>query len=224
MNPVGDLWEEARHVRARYNETRDPAERASLKARYRVLEATLKRLQELPEECDPNKAVRKSAQIIEADDDIALKVQVCHERFGVSWATSDACRGIVSTLDAGHPLVLLRDPGNRYDPYAVKVFTVKGRLVGYVPSYATDTIGPKLDDGYSYKAVVTRMQRTEQGNVPQVEVELHPTGTDTPGFIAAGGIPWAAVQRRRETIKTFLILAFLILMVAGVRGCFVLLF
>jgi hypothetical protein len=60
-------------------------------------------------------------------------------------------------LKAGDPVELRREPGNKFDPSAVAVFSERGVQIGYLGEQRTAWIGSKIDKGIAVRAAVDRL-------------------------------------------------------------------
>lgn len=57
-------------------------------------------------------------------------------------------------------LVLKHEPTNEYDMNAIKVLNSKDEHLGYIPRYYCERILDHLKDGYSYKIIVKRVEKS----------------------------------------------------------------
>ncbi|MBS0503062.1 MAG: HIRAN domain-containing protein [Proteobacteria bacterium] len=62
---------------------------------------------------------------------------------------------IASTLRAGTPLTLRREPDNAYDRRAIEVLDAAGRKLGYVPRSDNPAVARMMDAGERMRASVT---------------------------------------------------------------------
>ena len=67
-------------------------------------------------------------------------------------------------------LVLLREPGNDYDPRAVSVWSTNGRKLGYVPRVANEALANLMDAGFDLDAHVTDMRWS--GRRPEIRLDI----------------------------------------------------
>lgn len=61
---------------------------------------------------------------------------------------------LLSQISKGDRLALKRDPGNKYDSLAIKVFTESGDRIGYIPRKCNETITNLMDQGHEVFAIV----------------------------------------------------------------------
>jgi hypothetical protein len=75
-------------------------------------------------------------------------------------------------LRTGQPLALIREPGNHYDPHAVRI-DWRGRKLGYLPRNENTAVSQMLDRGARLTARIERLRETRNpwGRV-RVVVEL----------------------------------------------------
>ncbi len=67
---------------------------------------------------------------------------------------SDEGKKILKSLKPGTELQLLRDPQNKYDRWAIAVYTPDGIQVGHVTRYKNETIARLMDYGVVFHAYV----------------------------------------------------------------------
>lgn len=60
---------------------------------------------------------------------------------------------VAGRIRAGHPLTLVRDPGNRFDPNAIRLLW-EGRQIGFVPRTENAAAARLLDHGRVLEALV----------------------------------------------------------------------
>ena len=83
-------------------------------------------------------------------------------------------RGFADALEEGVLLSLEREPDNEHDPNAIKVCYKADGLdlhLGYVAREAATWIAPDLDDGHSYRCLVSSI--TEERGRRQILLDLH---------------------------------------------------
>ena len=68
---------------------------------------------------------------------------------------------IMKKLTPGTPLKLLREPKNRYDPWAVRVETAEGQTLGYITRFKNETVARMMDHGHRFEAQVEQMSGRE---------------------------------------------------------------
>ena len=62
---------------------------------------------------------------------------------------------LIKRLRVGTVLKLVRDPGNRNDPYAIEVCTRNGKMLGYLNRNLAEEISPQIDSGSHIVCVVS---------------------------------------------------------------------
>ena len=73
----------------------------------------------------------------------------------VAGVTFDNRPKVVEKLAVGDPLVLRREPADRYDANAIRVTTPSGEQAGYVPALLAARLAPVMDEhGGTLSAVV----------------------------------------------------------------------
>lgn len=77
---------------------------------------------------------------------------------GVSYTNEDGSsrQAAALALSPGEKLTLAPEPGNRFDPNAVRVCNARGTQLGYVPRHAASEISELISRGHQLQAVVTR--------------------------------------------------------------------
>jgi len=68
---------------------------------------------------------------------------------------------ILKGLTPGSPLQLQREPENHYDPWAVRVKTTEGQMLGYITRFKNETIARMMDHGHRFEAQVEEMSSQE---------------------------------------------------------------
>ncbi len=68
--------------------------------------------------------------------------------------TFEGRQGVARGLTAGQRLLVVREPDNPHDPFAVAVHTEDGRAVGYLKRLVAAAIAPQIDRGAGYEATV----------------------------------------------------------------------
>lgn len=61
---------------------------------------------------------------------------------------------LLPQISKGDNLLLRRDPGNKYDEHAIRVFAESGDRIGYIPRKCNETIANLMDQGHEVFAVV----------------------------------------------------------------------
>ncbi len=62
---------------------------------------------------------------------------------------------LIKRLRVGTVLMLVRDPGNRYDPNTIEVCTRKGKMLGYLNRDLAEEMSPQIDSGTHVECVVS---------------------------------------------------------------------
>jgi hypothetical protein len=79
------------------------------------------------------------------------------------------------------PLVLRRDPGNRYDANAIAICDEQGRQIGYVPREHAGTLASLLDRGVSAQAEAIQRSESRECIGLRVRIRVHePPGAPAP--------------------------------------------
>ena len=68
-------------------------------------------------------------------------------------------------------LYLIREPNNPYDKSAVKVITVYGKKVGYLPKDLAKIVGPEMDKGERFFTIFRGV--TGGGNNKRLGLNIH---------------------------------------------------
>ena len=64
----------------------------------------------------------------------------------VAGVTFEGRQRVVASLQVGEPVVLTREPENRYDANAIRVERVDGAQIGYIPREIAGRIAPFMDE------------------------------------------------------------------------------
>jgi hypothetical protein len=75
-----------------------------------------------------------------------------------------------SLIEAGMPLLLNREPHNRYDKYAIEILCGEAKL-GYIPRAENKTIAKLMDEGIMVQAEIKEVH-PEAGFYDNVKVEV----------------------------------------------------
>lgn len=75
-------------------------------------------------------------------------------------------------IAVGDPLVLDRDPDNRFDTRAVRVLARGGVMLGYVPRAKNELVAALLDAGKNLSATITRGGRSRDGGGVEMGIYL----------------------------------------------------
>ena len=73
---------------------------------------------------------------------------------------------IIPNIKVGTPMTLKRDPYNKHDRYAIKVFDKNENHIGWIPKEIAAIIGPEIDAGIVWKAKVEKI--TDANNLQAV--------------------------------------------------------
>ncbi|MGE5508976.1 MAG: single-stranded-DNA-specific exonuclease RecJ [Chitinophagales bacterium] len=97
--------------------------------------------------------------------------------------TFEGRQEVLRRLQPGEALLLKREPENPHDPQAVRVETVDGQQVGYLRAGLARHLGPALDKGWQYTAVVSALTGGEEGRSRGVNLYLErlPSEEETVG-------------------------------------------
>lgn len=68
--------------------------------------------------------------------------------------SNDDCKNISISLNANDKILLVPEPDNTYDKNAIKLSTMGGVTIGYIPRYYSETILPFLDQTHSITCFV----------------------------------------------------------------------
>lgn len=74
--------------------------------------------------------------------------------------SSESDMEILNKLKPGVELKLARDKDNQYDRWAVAIYTIEGKMLGFVTRYKNETIARLMDAGYSFRAFVENEKQT----------------------------------------------------------------
>jgi len=69
---------------------------------------------------------------------------------------------IIPNLKIGASLILERDPHNKHDRYAIKVFDKDNNHIGWIPKEIAAIIGPEIDAGINWKAKLEKITGNEE--------------------------------------------------------------
>lgn len=62
---------------------------------------------------------------------------------------------VLDALAPGDPLILIREPGNPFDPFAFALYTEEGARLGYLPRGTNEPIASMADQGVEIHAVIS---------------------------------------------------------------------
>lgn len=77
-----------------------------------------------------------------------------------------------SALRVGQPLQLRREPDNKYDIYAIEVYTKKGVKLGYVPKQLNQVIATLMDQGCQIEATIEKIV-TSAWEPVTIQIDCH---------------------------------------------------
>jgi hypothetical protein len=77
-------------------------------------------------------------------------------------------------LKIGNSVELKRNPNNKYDPFAVKVYAYE-KHIGFVPEYYSEEVSTELKKGNGYRAYISRIIETD---IPYIWIKLFPIEDD----------------------------------------------
>lgn len=69
---------------------------------------------------------------------------------------------IIPNLKVGTIMVLKRDPHNKHDRYAIKVFDRENNHIGWIPKEIAAIIGPEIDAGINWKAKLEKITGNDE--------------------------------------------------------------
>lgn len=132
---------------------------------YRAVEAVLP-----PEVRRQATAARKVVEREERSRD----VQLAAANFMVAGVRHEG-RGelIARYANAGDPVRLVRDHGNRYSRFAIAVMLENGLQIGFVPEEDAQYLAPCLDDGAKCAAWITKILGRGRAPIPVVQTKLY---------------------------------------------------
>lgn len=61
---------------------------------------------------------------------------------------------ILKALEPGVELTLKREPDNKYDRWAIAIYTPKDEMLGYVTRFKNESIARLMDSGFRFHAIV----------------------------------------------------------------------
>lgn len=69
---------------------------------------------------------------------------------------------VFESLAPGDPLVLIREPGNPFDPLAFALYTGEGARLGYLPRGVNEPIASMADQGVELRAVISAVDHSAE--------------------------------------------------------------
>ena len=73
---------------------------------------------------------------------------------------SDEGKKFLKSLKPGTELKLVREPKNKYDRWAIAVYTVDGIQLGHMTRYKNETIARLMDAGFTFHALVESRKKS----------------------------------------------------------------
>lgn len=80
---------------------------------------------------------------------------------------------IEAQLDLDDKLVFYREPDNRFDPQAIKIVTLKGDKIGYIPQKDNLIFSRLMDAGKELFGKITRKEKKGQWTKIEIAIYLH---------------------------------------------------
>ncbi|OJF72205.1 restriction endonuclease [Streptococcus bovimastitidis] len=80
---------------------------------------------------------------------------------------------IEAQLDLDDKLVFYREPDNRFDPQAIKIVTLKGDKIGYIPQKDNLIFSRLMDAGKVLFGKITRKEKKGQWTKIEIAIYLH---------------------------------------------------
>ena len=71
-----------------------------------------------------------------------------------------AGRKLMKSLKPGVELNLVREPDNKYDRWAIAIYTAKKEMIGYVTRFKNESIARLMDNGYKFHAIIESEMQT----------------------------------------------------------------
>ncbi len=69
-------------------------------------------------------------------------------------------KAFLKSLKPGTELKLVREPKNKYDRWAIAVYTMDGKQLGHMTRYKNETIARLMDVGYTFHAFVETRKKS----------------------------------------------------------------
>lgn len=83
---------------------------------------------------------------------------------------------VLDQLDIDETLILIREPNNKYDQYAVKIHTETGYMLGYISAVYSEFIADVIDRQLKYEV---RISRKYPDAIPQMKIWIEIKGEYT---------------------------------------------
>lgn len=146
---------------------------------YRAVEAVLP-----PEVRRQATAARKEVEAAEREEAKAAREQEREERrrdvqlaaanFMVAGVRHEGRAEVIARYaNAGDPVRLVRDRGNRYSRFAIAVQLENGKQIGFVPEEDAQRLAPLLDQGAKCAAWMTKILGSGRVPIPVVQTRLY---------------------------------------------------
>lgn len=84
------------------------------------------------------------------------------ESINLAGVTMENRQSLIAQLDPYTPILLVRDPYNQYDKYAIAVKTIVGDMIGWVPRQYASILSPEIDSGISWYGKIDRVLGNEE--------------------------------------------------------------
>lgn len=111
----------------------------SYEAQMEIIESTAKEEEEL----------KKNRPVWE----LVLWTGIAGIQFHIDMETSEG-KKLMKSLKPGVELKLVREPDNKYDRWAIAIYTMSDEMLGYVTRYKNETIARLMDGGHIFHAFV----------------------------------------------------------------------
>ena len=123
----------------------------SYEAQMEIIEATAKEEEEL----------KKNRPVWE----LVLWSGIAGIKFHVDLESVEG-KTLLSSLKPGVEIKLVREPENKYDRWAIAIYTQNDEMLGYVTRYKNESIARLMDGGHTFHAFVENEKQTNF-NVPE---------------------------------------------------------
>ncbi|MEX2149010.1 MAG: HIRAN domain-containing protein [Steroidobacteraceae bacterium] len=101
-------------------------------------------------------------------------VQIAAANFMVAGVRHEGRGEVIARYaNAGDPVRLVRDTGNRFSRFAIAVQLENGRQIGFVPEEDAQYLAPFLDDGAKCAAWMTKILGRGRTPIPVVQTKLY---------------------------------------------------
>ena len=85
--------------------------------------------------------------------ELVLWTGIAGVHFHVDLHSEEGVR-LINSLKSGVELKLVREPNNKFDRWAIAIYTRKDEMLGYMTRYKNETIARLMDGGYVFHAFV----------------------------------------------------------------------